>query len=100
MSRTFQKVIEDFTCEHCGTQVNGTGYTNHCPECLWSKHVDTSPGDRASECGGTMEPRGIEVQGREYILTHKCRKCGHTKRNKAADNDSIDALISLDSPRR
>ncbi|MEK7218066.1 MAG: RNHCP domain-containing protein, partial [Patescibacteria group bacterium] len=34
---------EPFTCEHCGTGVaplpHGTS-RNHCPRCLWSKHVD------------------------------------------------------------
>lgn len=23
-------------CEHCSAEVLGTGYTNHCPKCLWS----------------------------------------------------------------
>ncbi|MEK7158524.1 MAG: RNHCP domain-containing protein, partial [Patescibacteria group bacterium] len=47
MSRTFQRRVEDFTCESCGAQVTGDGYTNHCPQCLVSKHVDVYPGDRA-----------------------------------------------------
>lgn len=42
----FTKTVEDFICAHCGTHVRGNGYTNHCPECLWSKHVDNNPGDR------------------------------------------------------
>ena len=29
---------EDFICENCGAFVVGTGYTSHCPQCLWSKH--------------------------------------------------------------
>ena len=33
----FTKKIEDFTCDHCGYNVKGKGYTNHCPKCLWSK---------------------------------------------------------------
>src|SRR3989344_2693847 len=55
----FKKVIEDFTCEHCDTFVEGDGYTNHCPKCLWSLHVDNEPGDRANNCNGLMEPFGI-----------------------------------------
>ena len=39
---------ENFVCEVCGAKVKGTGYTNHCPQYLWSKHVDKLiPGDRA-----------------------------------------------------
>lgn len=38
--KNFTRVIEDFICENCGTEVKGNGYTNHCPKCLWSKHVD------------------------------------------------------------
>ncbi|MFN2146641.1 MAG: RNHCP domain-containing protein, partial [Anaerolineales bacterium] len=35
----FQRRIEYFICEHCGAEVSGVGFTNHCPVCLWSKHV-------------------------------------------------------------
>ena len=41
----FTRNIEDFTCEHCGATVKGNGYTNHCPMCLWSKHVDVDQGE-------------------------------------------------------
>ncbi|MEK7129489.1 MAG: RNHCP domain-containing protein, partial [Patescibacteria group bacterium] len=42
---------EPYECEHCGTSVMGGRYNNHCPSCLWSKHVDDKiPGDRASDC--------------------------------------------------
>jgi len=44
--KKFQKRIENFTCEKCGLFVKGTGYTDHCPNCLWSKHMDINPGDR------------------------------------------------------
>ena len=60
--KRFNRRIEDFTCEHCGTEVHGNGYTNHCPNCLWSKHVDINPGDRAADCGGLMEPIAVEIQ--------------------------------------
>ena len=58
--KRFSRRTEDFTCEHCGTKVKGNGYTNHCPQCLYSKHVDINPGDRLSDCGGLMEPIDIE----------------------------------------
>ena len=37
-ARNFQRHVEDFECEHCGAFVEGDGYTNHCPACLWCKH--------------------------------------------------------------
>ncbi len=93
--QNFIRNIEDFTCEHCGAQVSGTGYTNHCPACLWSKHVDNLPGDRANPCGGLMEPINVEVGSEPYDLVHKCQRCGVIKRNKVADNDSRAALASI-----
>lgn len=93
--KKFTKTIEDFNCAHCGTVVHGNGYTNHCPECLWSKHVDNNPGDRAATCGGMMKPISIEPDGERFIITHKCETCGKIKRQKTADNDDIDKIIEL-----
>lgn len=95
MSKKFQRTKEDFACEKCGLKVRGNGYTNHCPRCLWSKHVDVNPGDREASCQGLMEPIGVESQGGEYIITHRCIKCGVEKRNKAAKNDNFDVLVQL-----
>ncbi|MBX4198566.1 RNHCP domain-containing protein [Candidatus Parcubacteria bacterium] len=96
MSSKFIRNIEDFTCEHCGAEVKGTGYTNHCPKCLWSKHVDIHPGDRAAKCGGMMKPVDFERGGDEYVLTHKCLICGYEKRNILEEGDNFDlALTSI-----
>lgn len=93
--KKFTKTVENFTCAHCGTVVFGNGYTNHCPKCLWSRHVDNNPGDRASQCGGLMEPVGAEPNGDGFIITHKCVKCGFVRRQHASDNDDIDTIIKL-----
>jgi len=95
MSKKFQRTMENFVCEKCGFEVRGNGYTNHCPRCLWSKHVDVNPGDREAGCQGLMKPIGVELQKGEYIITHRCIKCGVKKRNKAAKDDNFDALIRL-----
>lgn len=95
MSRKFQRRIEDFTCEHCGALVTGDGYTNHCPVCLWSKHVDVNPGDRAADCGGLMEPVGAEQKSGEIIIVHRCVECHHIKRNRTASADDFDLLVEL-----
>ena len=91
----FIKNKENFVCEHCGHRVVGNGYTNHCPKCLWSKHVDIHPGDRAATCGGLMEPTRIETKAGEYVIVHTCTVCGHTKRNKTSPEDDFDAILEL-----
>ncbi|NTV44587.1 MAG: RNHCP domain-containing protein [Candidatus Yonathbacteria bacterium] len=95
MSTQFQRMKEDFICAQCGARVSGDGYTNHCPVCLWSKHVDVYPGDRASSCGGLMCPETMFVTGSERTITHRCVVCGHKKNNRVASNDNEDALIAL-----
>lgn len=95
MSKSFVRRCEDFTCEHCGKTVTGSGYTNHCPSCLWSKHVDVSPGDRGSTCKGMMEPIRIETKKGQYIIVHSCTLCGCVKRNKAAQNDNFETILQI-----
>jgi len=97
MAKKFQRAKEDFNCQQCEREVKGDGYTNHCPNCLWSKHVDVHPGDRAETCKGMMEPIGVESKGDEYVITHRCVICGDQKRNRVAPNDSSDAIIRLSS---
>jgi hypothetical protein len=93
--KNFIRKEEDFICEHCGKTVVGSGYTNHCPDCLWSKHVDNLPGDRANECQGLMEPIALELHGDKQQLLHRCQKCEIIKKNKVADNDNRDVLHKL-----
>ena len=93
----FIKKTEDFVCEKCGEEIVGNGYTNHCPQCLWSKHVDVSPGDRAGTCEGMMQPIGIVKKGREYTILHKCLKCGFSKPNKAVKEDNFQMIVQISS---
>ena len=95
MVKQFQRKKEDFTCEACGAQVKGTGYTNHCPACLMSKHVDIFPGDRLEECQGLMEPVALEMKGESYRITHRCVRCGYEIKNNTTKEDSSDALYVL-----
>ena len=95
MSVKFQRRVEDFVCEHCEEKVSGDGYTNHCPHCLWSKHVDLHPGDRAAACGGMMQPVNVEGRAGQYRLRHRCQKCGYEKYNKVVEGDDFEALLAL-----
>lgn len=94
-ARQFQRKIEDFVCEHCGKEVKGTGYTNHCPACLWSKHVDINPGDRANTCGGMMEPIGVRQKDGEYDILHRCTVCKTEKYNRVTKADDFDIILKL-----
>ena len=93
--KVFKRYVEDFQCEHCGAPVKGNGYTNHCPECLYSKHVDVFPGDRKAECQGLMEPVKLLRENGEEKLTHRCLVCGYAKKNKVSAEDSFEALLAL-----
>lgn len=95
MARRFSRRIEDFVCENCGELVEGNGYTNHCPKCLFSKHVDINPGDREATCGGIMEPISVEGGRKGFMITFRCRKCSHEKRNRSSEYDDMNKIIEL-----
>jgi len=91
-----------FICEHCVREVlpltNGS-YRNHCPFCLYSKHVDNEPGDRASNCKGLLKPINIKSSKKGYQIVHKCTICEEIRFNKIADNtiqaDDLDEILNL-----
>lgn len=91
----FTRTIEDFSCSNCGFSVSGNGYTNHCPKCLWSKHVDENPGDRAAQCGGMMKPSSSFQKDGKWFVTQVCQVCGHTRNNTVNDEDNFDALVNI-----
>ena len=97
---SFKRTIEDFECSHCHTLVRGDGYTNHCPRCLWGKHVDINPGDRAAECKGMMKPIGIALKNGENIIAHRCVTCGFERNNKIQSDDDQTKILELASPRQ
>ena len=68
--KTFTEIDEEFICENCGKKVEKLGYScrNHCNYCLYSKHVDKNPGDRAEECHGLLEPIGIEINNKKGVV--------------------------------
>ena len=93
--KKFTKKVENFICENCGKSVIGNGYTNHCPFCLYSKHVDINPGDRSCNCGGLMKPIEIQQKNGEFVILHKCIKCGFERKNKVQENDDINKIIEI-----
>lgn len=106
---------QDFTCGHCRFPVTtlrrlaGVLNRNHCPFCLWSRHLDLyRPGDRLSACKAPMRPVGLTLKqarkryGREdqgeLMLIHICTDCGKVSINRiAADDDSEQILAIFES---
>ena len=89
-----------FTCRVCGWPVGpegaGSHHRNHCPNCLSSVHLDDDPGDRAAQCGGTMEPVSVWVRkGGEWAVIHRCKFCGVLRSNRVAADDNPALLMSL-----
>ncbi len=91
----FIRKREDFTCNRCLASVKGNGYTNHCPSCLWSRHVDILPGDRAETCGGMMKPEEVMTRNRNYIVIHLCTTCGKQKTNKLQKGDNFNTVLKI-----
>lgn len=89
-----------FRCRHCGLEVAleapGTAHRNHCPNCLWSRHLDNTPGDRAAGCGSGMEPIAVGVrQDGEWVLIHRCTGCDVLHLNRSAGDDNPLVLLRL-----
>lgn len=80
-----------------GPTLCGGSHRNHCPYCLYSRHVDGDvPGDRASDCGGSMAPIGAFTRANgEHVLVHRCLTCGYERHNRIAADDDFDLVLSL-----
>jgi hypothetical protein len=95
----------EFHCRQCGRPVSadarlsGVNNRNHCPYCLWSRHMDLhQAGDRLSACKGGMRPVGVafkqqhkryaSAQPGELMLVHRCVECGAVSLNRTAADDN------------
>ena len=90
-------IDEDFICEKCNNYVKKLKYSarDHCPFCLYSKHVDINPGDRLNKCRGLLKPIGIEKYKDLYKIIYKCEKCNELHKNIIAKDDNFDKIIDL-----
>jgi hypothetical protein len=102
----------DFTCTHCHQLVSadpllsGVNNRNHCPYCLWSRHMDLfEAGDRLAACKAPMQPLGLalkqtrkkygrQAQG-ELMLVHRCTACGRASLNRIAADDDSQSLFEI-----
>jgi hypothetical protein len=102
----------DFDCCHCQRRVSadplrsGVQNRNHCPYCLWSRHVDLRlAGDRLCACLGRMRPVGLTFkrshkkytppQPGELMLVHQCTACGAFSLNRLAADDCPASLWEI-----
>jgi hypothetical protein len=100
-NRARHRTPSTFRCGHCrldvSTDAPGTRHRNHCPNCLWSRHLDDHvPGDRAAGCAGAMEPLAVSVRGDgEWVLVHRCGNCDTVRLNRIAGDDNPLTLMHL-----
>lgn len=107
-SDAYQRTV-GFTCLNCGFQVlsavtfSGVMNRNHCPFCLWSRHLDHwQAGDRLSACKMPMQPIALTfkksrkkygtVRG-ELMIIHQCQACAAISINRIAADDRCDVLL-------
>lgn len=95
--KIFHKNDNKFICERCQKEVMPLIYTSrdHCPFCLYSKHVDINPGDRNNKCFGLLKPVSIEKFKNTYKIIYKCEKCNQICKNIMANDDDMNAIIDL-----
>lgn len=103
---------DGFACKYCQAYVHnlpalsGVQNRNHCPYCLWSRHLDLfRAGDRLSACKANMQPIGLTVkpghnkygsnQPGELLLVHRCNECGMISINRIAADDMEDELLQV-----
>lgn len=93
----FKKLDEGFVCEFCGKKVPPLNYSSrdHCPHCLFSKHVDIFPGDRQNTCHGLLKPIGVEQNSDGFTIIYRCEKCGKEHKNKSATDDNFNLILAL-----
>lgn len=95
--KKFKMRDESFVCENCHKNVQKLNYTarDHCPFCLYSKHVDINPGDRANPCKGLLVPIDLEKYKNTYKIIYKCSKCNQIHKNIISNDDEYSEIINL-----
>jgi Zn finger protein HypA/HybF involved in hydrogenase expression len=97
----FRSMKNEIRCAHCDRSFSlrapGTKQRNHCPYCLWSKHLDDRlPGDRRARCHGPMEPIAVSLRpDGEWLILHRCKDCHTIHANRIAGDDNAVRLLAI-----
>lgn len=85
----------------------GTCHRNHCPDCLWSKHVDLNKsGDKKAQCLAMMEPVGLTFKQEgfdkfgnrkkgEIMIIHRCINSDKISINRIAADDNPETILEV-----
>jgi hypothetical protein len=100
-----------FICTHCHgfvyteSGLSGVQNRNHCPYCLWSRHLDLyAAGDRLSACKSLMQPIGLTIKFTrkkygptrgELMLIHSCKECNRLSINRIAADDDPQMVFTV-----
>jgi hypothetical protein len=101
-----------FKCGHCHVFISaeailsGVNNRNHCPYCLWSKHLDLyQAGDRLAACKSLMRPVGLALKrtrnkygvraAGELMLVHLCVDCEKVSLNRIAADDIVERVWEI-----
>ena len=107
-----QRLDDGFRCGHCRVYVSaepilsGVNNRNHCPYCLWSRHLDlVTAGDRLCACKALMRPIGLTLKKMrpkyglekpgELMLIHQCVECGRPSLNRLAADDDVERVLEI-----
>lgn len=112
IDRYRQEASGGFKCRHCHAYVcadyliSGVQKRNHCPYCLWSRHVDLfRAGDRLAACKAQMRPVGLTVKKTvkkygsdtlgELMVIHLCTDCSKVSINRIAADDLPEMIYRI-----
>lgn len=95
--KKFNEIDEEFICYNCNKLIEKLNYSSrdHCNYCLYSKHVDINPGDRASFCCGNLIPIEIEKYRDTYKIVYRCDSCREIRKNIVAKDDSFEKILEI-----
>ena len=105
----FLSEVSSFRCIHCHVHVlivpSQSRHRNHCPYCLWSRHLDLyQAGDRLSACRAGMQPVGLtrKLTWKKYssstgelMVIHQCTDCAAISINRLAEDDDEEKLLEI-----
>ena len=105
----FVNEVSSFKCIHCHAHIlfipSQGRHRNHCPYCLWSRHLDLyQAGDRLSAFRGGMQPVGLTRKqtwkkyggsNGELMVIHRCTGCNAVSINRLAEDDDEETLLEI-----